>query len=332
MEVFEDLVKRFPNSPRFQARLGEIHESRAAIFERLGKLDDAAHEAEESRRILAEVVRTNPEVDEYQKHLVRSTMVLGVLKNKMGSHEDALAPLREACRAFERLLANHPDDLDLHKVYIVALNSLAVSVGSLGKDDEAVKALMRSGSLAMELLQRDPTNVFLRGEIMVNRMNLGIGLTATNRHAEAVSAYEESRVICRELFGSADWVHIESDDELAKVNLQMAYSLRELGRRQEAEAYVEKARQKIRTSPASLLRLACYEARGATLLARAGGDARVISALQDQALDALSRAVRCGLSRVETLRTAEALNSLHGRTEFQLLLLDAVFPAKPFAP
>jgi len=49
-------------------------------------------------------------------------------------------------------------------------------------------------------------------------------------------------------------------------------------------------------------------------------------------MEALRRAVQRGLSDLKTLREAEDLSPLRDRPDFQLLLLDAAFPASPFVP
>jgi tetratricopeptide (TPR) repeat protein/tRNA A-37 threonylcarbamoyl transferase component Bud32 len=332
MRVFEGLVKQFPHSPRFKTRLGVIHGSRSVIFQRMGKLDEAIHETEESRRLFLEVVRINPDIDEYRLNLARSGLALGLAKNKSDAHREALIPLRESCESFERIMAAHKDDTDVRKEYIIALNCLAVAVGSLGDDAEAVVVLSRSAELSRELIRQDPTNVFVRGGLMTTRINLGIGLAATGRHEEAVRAFEESRSIAHDIFGSDDWAHLESDAELAQIHIQMAYSLREVGRVEEAKEQVEKAKRKIGSSPTSLVCLARYESRGATLLAESAGDASAVAALENRAMDALRRVARYDRSQIRTLRTAEDLNPLRRRSDFQLLLLDVAFPANPFGP
>jgi serine/threonine-protein kinase len=331
MVVFEDLIRRYPNSPRFKVRLGRIHYSRSIIYHRLKKVEEAMREAEESRRILLDLVRTNPEIDEYRRFLAINTSNLGDMKREIGEYEQAKALAREASDELERLLARHPDDVDTHRYYLGALEIFAASVGSLGKDEEAAEALERWGVLAKDLLRRDPKNVFLRGDILVNRLNLGIALTASGRHAEAISAYEESRSLSREIFGTEDPGHM-TESEVAKGPIQMAYSLRELGRREEADAAIEMVRNKIGTAPDTLLCLARYESRGAELSRQRGDAASAIAVQKDRAMEALRLAVQRGLSDVRILRETADLRPLADRPDFQLLLLDAAFPANPFVP
>jgi hypothetical protein len=44
----------------------------------------------------------------------------------------------------------------------------------------------------------------------------------------------------------------------------------------------------------------------------------------------LRRAVAAGFRNADTLRTAEALDSLRSRPDFRLLMMDLRFPEKPF--
>ena len=112
----------------------------------------------------------------------------------------------------------------------------------------------------------------------------------------------------------------------------MAYSLREVGRDEEAEQALAKVSGSIGKDAPSYYELARYDARGAQRLARAGGDARAIDALEHRALAALQHAVTLGFSDRIGVQQFGEMFQLRDRPEFRLILLDLAFPAEPFAP
>ncbi len=81
-----------------------------------------------------------------------------------------------------------------------------------------------------------------------------------------------------------------------------------------------------RPSATDLYNLGCY-------LAQSGRLARPSDRgpLADRAMDALNRASAAGFRNLNQFRTDSDLNSLRARHDFQLLLLDQAFPARPFA-
>jgi len=123
----------------------------------------------------------------------------------------------------------------------------------------------------------------------------------------------------------------EQGRTVTALQLAMAYSLRELGRVDEAERGVAGVRVSIGNRPLPLLELARFDARGAARLALTGGDSDAVRVLEDQAMDDLRRAIKGGFSESLTLRQDRCLDRLRSRDDFRLLLLDLAFPRDPFS-
>jgi tetratricopeptide (TPR) repeat protein len=212
---------------------------------------------------------------------------------------------------------------------MTALAALGRVAARLGRYDEAASALRRASELLTEHCRRDPTNIFLQGDRMVSRFDLSQILTRSGHHAEALAAYEEARSIAAELFGD-DWGH--GDEDVIPVSqLARAYSLRELGRVDEAEQAVRQVRASLGNRPQPLFELARYDARSAARLALAGGGADTVPALEDRAIDDLRRAIQGGFAESAVVKQDSSFDSLRGRDDFRLLLFDLAFPADPFA-
>ena len=110
LDVYMGLLDRVPNSPRFRSKIGTLHDEGGIVFYRMGRLEDAILEQQEARRILSELVRANPDVDEYEKLLALVCMRLGQYLRETKAPEQALGPLIESRAAFERLLGKNLED------------------------------------------------------------------------------------------------------------------------------------------------------------------------------------------------------------------------------
>ena len=98
----------------------------------MGRLEDAILELQEARRVLSELVRANPEVDEYQKLLASVCMRLGQYLKETKAPEQALGPLTESLEAFERLLGKNLGDPYVSS-YSATLGNLAQLLEHLGR-------------------------------------------------------------------------------------------------------------------------------------------------------------------------------------------------------
>jgi eukaryotic-like serine/threonine-protein kinase len=329
LNVYNELLERAPQSPRFKSQLGIIRDDRAVLYLREKRMADAIREAREARRILAEVVRANPDNERYQGYLGKACMRLGNALATTACYEEALDPLRESCDAFEHLLESRPGVMGFQSEYILALSTLGRVMGRLGRNDESVSVLKRASQSVTDLCRRDPTNVFLRGNLMDCKFNLAFSLTRSDRRdLEAVAAYEESLSIAKEVFGEGDWSH--GDSNAAVGHISMAYSLREIGRDKEAEQALAKGRESLGNDGPSFYELARYDARSAQRLEGTGRNVHAIDALKERALVTLQRAVTLGLSDRLCVRKFGEMFQVLDRPEFQLILLDLAFPADPF--
>jgi hypothetical protein len=78
---------------------------------------------------------------------------------------------------------------------------------------------------------------------------------------------------------------------------------------------------------------ACCHAATAGLAERAGSGVSASEAVveADAAMALLNKAVGLGYRLTDAIRAEPAFDSLRGRTDFRLLMLDLAFPAEPFA-
>jgi hypothetical protein len=85
--------------------------------------------------------------------------------------------------------------------------------------------------------------------------------------------------------------------------------------------------------PEDFYNMACYHARLAGIAAAPGSGLAADRARSesDQAMDYLRRAVTIGFRMLPLMALDHDLDALRSRADFQMLMLDATFPADPFA-
>ena len=226
--------------------------------------DDAIREEQRARRVLLDLVRDNPSVEGYQTELALFCLKLGSDLLNSGATEQALGPLTEAREAFERVPTKSLSNFDIVG-YLSTVSRLGEITARLGRYDEAASALGRARELYAESCRRDPTNIFLRGGKMQTTFQFSHVLTRLDRHADAIAAYEEAKSIAAEVFPGGDWSHGDQDG-FEVTQLARAYSLREIGRVDEAERTVAG----VRTCRSGIGRCLCWNSPGSTPAAPRG--------------------------------------------------------------
>lgn len=178
--------------------------------------------------------------------------------------------------------------------------------------------------------RRAPTDVFMLGGLAHNQLGFGRALLMAGRHEEAVAAFRQGLETVRVLFGGDDGdEHGRQMVFAGRVGLAMA--LRARGRVAEADAESVIGRKVAQGEPELLVQMAGYYASGITPVGATSTD---VSArhrqLAEQAMDALTRAVRLGFKDRVKLQSDPDLAPIRVRPDFQSLLMDLAMPADPF--
>ncbi len=328
LATFQELIKRYPNSPRFKARAGILLSTRGTIHRRAKRFDAAIADMEQSLDLLTDVVRANPDAPLFLIAQARTSFSLGDLFLQVGAARKALGPLRASCEAFERSVKLRPDDEAARRMSLAALMTLGRALGEPGHFDESSALLERAIALAPGVVERDPTNIFAKGDWIVTQMNLGLMLSRADRHEKAVAAFDAYESLLRDNPGF-DPDHGGLD--AIEFRVPKAYSLREVGRTEEARAIVAQARATRAENASTQFALAAYDSRGADLLERAGGDPASVRAIEDRAWAALLDSIKYGYNDVNWVRKFVPIERLRRRPEFEAVIFDVGFPADPFS-
>ncbi len=227
---------------------------------------------------------------------------------RRGMTEEAL-PLYDA--VIERRRANHeqsPKDLAARIQLTVQLISIGQALILAGRFDSAGAMLTEGRDYAQSLHDMDPKNASFKSVLGVANYYLGTVRDEQEHSDEALAVFERSRALRTE-------IHENSSDTSSKVNLMLAEA-----RMGNVEA-VKKLTDELGAREAKNADLQLDRARALAQLTRqTEGDQQ--SALRDEALTALERAVADGYSDPFRVRVEPDLKPLHDTERFKKVILE----------
>jgi serine/threonine-protein kinase len=333
----EALARDHPTLLAYRAELAITVNNIGAIHLAAARFGPALAAFERSRALRAALVDEEPVAPSYRIDLAGGENNIGAVLYRMGDYEGSAVALDRGRALRQSLVDSHPDVV-LYRIDLAgSLNNLGVIQRRLGRDEAAMASYRRAVDLREALVAEQPRAVQLRSELASTHLNLAYLLARLGHPDEALAAAERSLVLREALLegnpGSGQ-LRRERATSLVRVGLFR----HAVGRRDEGLAEVRRALglyEAIPDPPADQpFHLACYYAQLSRLAA--GPDAVLPAAegraAADRALALLRRAVAAGQASPGSLRTDDDLDPLRDREDFRRLLLDAAFPAAPFAP
>jgi tetratricopeptide (TPR) repeat protein/tRNA A-37 threonylcarbamoyl transferase component Bud32 len=333
--AFDRLIAAASPEPRKVEGLGRALVNLSIHYTSANQPARALDFARRSVEVFERINRGRPGDNRGQSFLAQSLIYYGGALDEVGRGADAVAALRRAEGVYEALLREFPNNLNFRVHSAEAHHNLALHFARHERRWEAALEEYRKSLTVYEALSRDNPRVYRYAFLEASaRMSVGAALRDLGRPADAllevrkaVSGFERL-VRDQPALVVAQW-HLARAHELAGL---LSVAVNDLvgaaaAYRRAAELYEGLPTR----SPDDAYNLACVYAR----LARPGMPAepgRDSAAQVDRALVALRRAVAAGFRDAAQIRTDSDLEPLRARPEFRLLLLDAAFPADPFAP
>jgi serine/threonine protein kinase len=343
----------------------DYHEQLAGNFVGLGKvltLLGREVEAQEAHRAALSEYHLLSNIDNHVDVFLGLQMSAELLQQAGGAHDPSAVRrdpwLRRARRRLARdrtrvaagaaalilisLIINILNHLVYYKNYNNIINRVMAEdsriMGDLyeknGDRGNAVWAYGRSRDLYEELLRADPTDVTLAEGSAVGNTAVGLQQLELSNPGEAIRSLREAVTRCEQL--------VRGHPDAPRHRRRLAYVLTRLAVAQKsagnAPGAVARWRQALEVLEGlhprgkdDLFDLACYHAGLSGALAGAAGglDTPASQAEADRAMAALRQAVAAGYRDAGAMKSE--LESLRGRPDFQLLLLDLSVPAEPFA-
>ena len=336
-EILERALKAHPDSRPLKRNLAT---SRLGIGRNLDLAGRTTEALLAYRRALAEqqtLADLDPKNDQARSELAQLHHNISLLLEKTGDLGASLDSCRRSLEIRQKLVLEKPETVE-HRVNLrFSVQSLALLHARLGHLDEALIEWDHSRSIAEELVKFQPDIPEHRNTLATAHTNRSDFLRqSTGRIQEARAGYERAIEIREEL--------VKTYPRVTQYRSYLAYSVRRLGLVRWAAGDVVGAvddTRKARTlyeglpvrSVEERYEQACCHAALMGLAGKTGSglSAEVVESEADQAMELLREAVAKGFRDARTMKLEIALDPLRSRPDFQLLMMDLAFPARPFA-
>lgn len=191
---FQQLAKKYPDSPQYQFELAQIIGDRSEIcLARTGRRDHAEAFARQRIRLLSGLLGRYPNRSQYQAELALAWSSSGRLLSEMGSYEEALESLDQAMMIWEKIIPNS-NTADYSSGLAGTHQRLASVYMSTNQLEEAEQHLTR----ARHYLLGDPrpTSQLLLAEVERNQAQL---LVSAGDLRRAITRLVRAIEICKQL-------------------------------------------------------------------------------------------------------------------------------------
>ncbi len=294
---------------------------------------------QDAHEILQKLAHDDPKVTDFQSRLSASQNNIGTLHSKAGRPAEAMEWYRRALVIQRKLADDNPRMTGFRKDLGMSLDNIAWDQLQAGEMAESLVSYREAGSIRRKLAEDDLDVKEYQSDLASSQTNLADVLRRLGQTVEAREGYARAIVTLERM------VEITPDETMFRRS-NLASSVRRLGLVRLGAGDVVNAVTDARRAGALLeglpsrsenewFELACCHA---ALAAAAGREGSGISAVDGESeaarsLDLLRRAVANGFRDVGTMKREVALDLLllAQRPDFQLLMMDLAFPAKPFA-
>ncbi len=287
-------------------------------------------------RVLAiyqEFADLRPEVWKFQNNLAKSHNNIAASLARLGRLNEAVASQRRALAIWQRSADDNPAVTALQNNVAFGLNNLGHLLSELGGREETLAAYGQAKVILEKVFDADPSYPH-RGNLADSLEGIGWILHQMGRQAEARTVIDRAISIREERLKRAP-ASVLIAGFLAEVLLRSGQVRLSTGEAVGAAADWRRAIALYEGLPPRWHDFARKEAcchamlSGVAGLAGSGLTASDAAIEAERAMEILRRNIAEGY-RGPVLRTESALDPLRPRPDFQLLMMDAAFPAEPF--
>ena len=298
-----------------------------------GDMEAARTSGEEARDLAKEVGTGGTEVEAVRNLLVEAHRLIALVLSETGDHEGALEGYRYALAIRQKTADARPDDIHAQIEFADSLRQLGQILVQFGRPHDAIAYLDRGEEAWIKICEAQPGVPDYRHDLANWQINTGTVLLRIGRPAEARVRYQRAVAQC-ELLLSVMPAAQASRLALAKALLRLGHAETDVAGAaadwKRAVALLEAVSAP--TGEVVFINAACH----ASISSLAGRAGTPVSASErdveiDTAMALLRQAAGMGYRNPENYRDENALDSLRGRDDFRLLMMDMAMPADPLA-
>jgi tetratricopeptide (TPR) repeat protein/tRNA A-37 threonylcarbamoyl transferase component Bud32 len=334
-DLVEELCRRNPTNARIAHEVPRTLGNLAIALEDAGRENEALAAHDRARELLRVIGEANPSLLSVTRDRAWIDGMSAAILTRSGRDGEALPLLEGARKARETLLKAGSSSVRDQTQLIQIHGQIAAIHARAGRNSQALASREPAVAVATRLATAGLDDLGFQSELA--RAYLGIGdlLTTTGAPSEALPWYDKAVAIQRRL--------VEAELSGSQQNLASSLRLRGItlqkcGRAAEAVSAFREAINLLAgiASPTSgdIYDLACCQSllSGVAPDAGSGLAAADGQADADQAILSLRRAFAAGWKRLDYMRADTDLDPICGRRDYQVLILDHVFPRNPFGP
>jgi serine/threonine-protein kinase len=309
----------------------------AILLAATGQSSAAEAEYRQALALHEKLVEGNPAVTDFRSRLAMTHYNLAFLLSSTGKSSAAEAEARKALALYQKLADDNPAIPQFQRDLADSLIPFGWQLAQAGKTDEAIGYYAREEAIRQKLAEGSsatPEDSDRLANCLTNTADL---LRRSGRLHEALAACQRSLAVRQPL--------VEAHPELSGYRARLGETYVRLGQvrsdmedlagaaaawKRACAHYV--ASQSLNGQHTFFLAF-CH----AGLAALAGRPGSGVSAAEgadqaETAMAVLRQAVTLGYRNPAAYRTESALDPLRNRPDFRSLMMDLVFPTKPFAP
>jgi serine/threonine-protein kinase len=303
---------------------------------RIGHHAEALAAVDRAREVLKAAGSAHPTLIMFRSDSAWIETLGAYALDKLGQVKEALDALERARAAREMLIKANPGITRNHEELIEVHRLTAAIQSRTGRMPEALASLERARRMAVTMAEAKPENREYRLTQAEICRFIGDLQSTMGKHAAAFVRFDEASSAYRKLVES-DPSAASLQSDLARTLLRLGIAAQKLNRPSDAVSHFRRSINVMRglKSPSStdIYDIACLHSllAGVAQDPRSGLTADEGQAAMADAVATLHEAVAAGWRNPAALRGDPDLASIRSRPDFQLLIMDVEFPAKPFA-
>jgi serine/threonine-protein kinase len=332
----EAIVRDHSDTPAVRTALASSHDAIGLLLWAGGRPTAAVKSFEKARALLLALTREHAADTGLKRQLASSANAMGFPLLSMGKTNQALESFESARQTLEALVHDNPAVTDFRRQLAYSYAQIATLLSDIGRPEEAVAPFEKARALLETLAQDNPAVAEIRNDLARYYSQLGRVLSDIGKTAEGLASCEKARSIREAL--------VLGNPSLASYKSDLAVTLGDIGALYQAAGRFSAAASAFGRAielldglaspdPEDFYNMACYHARLAGIAATPGSGlaANRASSESARAMDYLRRAVATGFRMLPLMALDHDLDALRSRADFQMLMMDATFPADPFA-
>jgi tetratricopeptide (TPR) repeat protein len=297
---------------------------------------DALVYFERARAMQSRVVAAEPDNPHYLRVFSECDSQIGFVELERGRPVPALAALKRAQHSLRILVEKNPN-VTIYQDFLAGdLENMGIAYAKAGEPQESLEAYTAARQILEKLAASDPSDLKYQRDLASAINNIGDLQLGLEKPGDALLAYEQAQKLLEPL--------VQAHPKADHYQQGMAFSLAGQGRAKLKQAKIAAGVVDLRASSTiwhrltmstneSLYVLAENHALVAAMrqVAGSGVSASDAETEAERAVECLRKPLAAGYRTVTELRSDPQFRALEGRSDFQGLLLDALFPRDSFA-